>query len=322
MSTSLSPRIVYSPRYNIGLFGLERLHPFDSRKYGRAWKALRRRYGLELLLRHVEPDRSISREELLTFHTPEYLAQLSRPAYVAGALELPPVAKLPAWLIDWCVLRPMRWATRGTILAAEQAMQHGLAVNLSGGYHHASADRGEGFSIYADAALAVGHLRRTGQLREEDRVVYVDTDAHQGNGVCHAFFDDRRVFIYDIYNRSIYPARDVTANRRIDCNVPIDWGASGVEYLRALKRTLPPFLDSIGNGTRLAIYNAGTDPYRGDSLGNLLLSEKDILERDRFVLEELVRRRIPTVMLLSGGYSSESFVLVYTTIAYILKRWG
>ncbi len=99
----------------------------------------------------------------------------------------------------------MRWATMGTVVAAREAMEHGLAVNLSGGYHHASQDEGHGFSAYADVGLAIHELRRTGLLHEKGKVVYVDLDAHQGNGVCRTFFDDSRVFIYDQYNRDIFP---------------------------------------------------------------------------------------------------------------------
>jgi histone deacetylase 11 len=319
---TISPRIVYSPYYNIGFFGIERLHPFDSRKYGRAWKVLRKSFAGRLKECHVRTDRPISREELLGFHTKNYLAQLRSPVYLARALEVPLIARSPWRLTDWCVLRPMRWATRGTILAAEQAMQHGLAVNLGGGFHHASANRGEGFCIYNDIALAIGHLRRNGMLGETDRVVYVDTDAHQGNGVCHAFSADPRVFLYDIFNRSIYPAFDVTARRRIDCSVPLESGTNGAQYLRKLQDTLPRFLDSVMQGAGLAIYNAGTDPYAGDSLGSLQLSAEEILDRDRFVLHELTARGIPTLMLLSGGYSRESYQLIAQTLSHILNQWG
>ena len=117
-------RIVYSRHYNIGFYGLERLHPFDSRKYGRAWKLLRRHFGSSLSKLHVKPKRGASRDELTLVHSAEYLLRLRDPKYVASALEVPPVQRLPSWAIDWHVLRPMRWATRGTILAATNALEH------------------------------------------------------------------------------------------------------------------------------------------------------------------------------------------------------
>src|SRR5687768_4281175 len=92
-----SARVVYHPRYNIGLFGLERLHPFDSRKYGRAWAVLRRQFGRELRRAWVKPPRPISRAELLAVHTESYLRRLRDPAFLAGVLELPPLRHVPAW---------------------------------------------------------------------------------------------------------------------------------------------------------------------------------------------------------------------------------
>jgi histone deacetylase 11 len=320
---SPTPRIVYSPRYNIGFFGLERLHPFDSRKYGRAWKVLRERFGRGLDRYWVRPPRPVSRAELLQLHTPEYLQRLRDPKFVARVLEVPPVSRLPAWVTDRCVLRPMRWATMGTLLAAREAMDHGLAVNLSGGYHHASPDHGHGFSTYADVGLAVHTLRQSGRLGEKDKVVYVDLDAHQGNGVCRTFAGDSRVFIYDQYNEDIFPM-DARAQRRIDCAVPVPFGCAEADYLAALRGRLPVFLNSVtrGGDVRLAVYNAGTDVFTDDRLGGINVSAAGVLERDRFVLQELTSRHIPTAVVLSGGYSAESYKLVANMVAYILETWG
>jgi histone deacetylase 11 len=315
------PRIVYSRRYNIGFYGLERLHPFDSRKYGRAWKLLRRHFGGRLREMHVCPDREASRDELLLVHTPAYLERLRDPRYVAGALEVPVVASLPAWAIDRHVLRPMRWATRGTILAAEQAIEHGLVVNLSGGYHHAKPAHGEGFSIYADAAIAAASLRQSGRLSATDRIVHVDTDVHQGNGVCHAFMHDRRAFLFDIFNSRIYPAFDVEARERVDDAVSVTSACTDAEYLAELRRRLPGFLDSVANApVGLAVYNAGTDVVAGDPLGGMNISPDAVLARDLFVVNELRQRQIPTIMVLSGGYTRQSYRLVARSVIELLER--
>ena len=177
----------------------------------------------------------------------------------------------------------------GTILAAHEAMQWGLAVNLSGGYHHASADRGEGFCIYSDIALAVHDLRHRGLLSQQQTVLYIDLDAHQGNGVCHAFFDDRRVFIFDMFNSMNYPMFDVKAKRRIDCPIPLPMFCTDDEYLEPLRSKLPHFIEGVTKTTPVgfAIYNAGTDVYKADQLGGMNLSEEAILQRDRFVIDLL-----------------------------------
>jgi len=315
------PRIVYSRHYNIGFYGLERFHPFDSRKYGRAWRVLRRHFGARLRSLHVRPDRPANREELLLVHSAGYLAKLRDSNYLARALEVPLLARLPGWLIDWRVLRAMRWATRGTLLAAREALAHGFAVNLSGGYHHAKPDRGEGFSIYADIGIAIADLRNERRIAETDRIAYIDTDAHQGNGVCHTFMNDNRVFIFDIFNGHIYPIYDVDARKRVDCAVPITSTTTDAEYMRELTDQLPGFLDSVANSKiGLAVYNAGTDVVAGDPVGGLGISAETIRQRDLYVVGELRMRQIPTIMVLSGGYTKQSYQLVADSVIELIER--
>lgn len=80
------PRIVYRRHYDIGLAGLQRLHPFDSRKYGRAWRMLRRRFGRKLDALRVTPPRAVGPEELLRVHTPEYLRRRYEPYLIRDAV--------------------------------------------------------------------------------------------------------------------------------------------------------------------------------------------------------------------------------------------
>jgi histone deacetylase 11 len=317
-------KLVYTHRYNIGFLGLERLPPFDSRKYGRAWRAI----GLaERRLRDrawVGVPNPASIADLAAVHDPAYLNRLRNPHVLSVALELPMVRRLPGWAVRWAVLRPMRWAVTGSLVAARWALTDGVAINLSGGYHHAKPDRGEGFCVFNDIAYLVYTLRAEEKLSPDDRVAYIDLDAHQGNGVCYHFRSDRRVFIYDAFNRDIYPAHDRDAWERIDCPVPLPAGCAGDGYLRLLELSLPGFLDSIGRSGRvgLAVYNAGTDVYDGDTLGGLGLSAGDVLTRDLYVVEQLRSRGIPVVMLLSGGYSRESYRLVANTVVDLLRRYG
>ncbi len=314
-------RVVYSRHYNIGFFGLERLHPFDSKKYGRAWRALQDHFGASLQQLSISPPRAVSEKELLTVHTPDYFKELRRSTYLARALEIGMLWMVPRWLINWRVLRPMRWATMGSLVAAREALTHGLAVNLGGGFHHAKPDAGEGFCIFSDIAFLIDSLRREGALSQSDTVVYVDCDAHQGNGICHALMFDPRVLIFDMFNASIYPLSDESARERIDCCIKLKPGCRDAEYLNLLKVRLPTFLDE-GNASRrigLAIYNAGTDVHEDDPLGRLGLTDQGILDRDLMVVEELRRREIPTVMLTSGGYTRKSYQLIASSVIRILK---
>lgn len=315
-------RIIYTPRYTIHALGLDRLHPFDVRKHSRAFRALGKQVGArELARRWVRPAREATREELLTVHTAGYLASLRDSSALARILEVGPVAMLPAGVLDRCVLRPMRWATAGTVLACRETLVHGGAINFSGGYHHASAERGEGFCVYDDIVIAIRAARGSGALPAEGRVIYIDLDAHQGNGVARDVADDRSVFILDMYNADIYPG-DEAARRRIDCEVPLRMGTKGARYLAALRGELGPFLDAVSRGgtPALAVYNAGTDPYEGDALGGLRLSFEDVLERDRIVLGALSERGIPWVMLPSGGYSAESYQMIAATTGWAVSE--
>lgn len=313
---NLAPAIVYSPNYNISFWGLERLHPFDSRKYGRAWTELRRTVGAQISRLHIPVDRAATDPELLLAHSADYLSSLRHPRSLAAALELPLLRFIPAWSTHWRVVRPMRWAVRGSVLAAKAALEHGLGINLSGGYHHAKRDESEGFCLFSDAAIAIRQLRAEGLLSPTGHIAYVDLDAHQGNGVCHQFMDDRSVFIFDAYNPRIYPAYDVQARERIDCDLPLPKGCRGGEYLSLLRQNLPAFLDSISRSERvvLGIYNAGTDVIEGDPLGLLLLSASDVLARDMFVVSQFRDRGIPLVTLTSGGYTRESYRLIATSV--------
>ena len=266
------------------------------------------------------PLRPANQQEVKLIHSEDYLKKLRDPKYVAGAIEVPPIRHLPSWAIDWHVLRPMRWATRGTILAATHALEHGFAVNLSGGYHHAKPDHGEGFSIYADVGIAVSQLRQQNLIKDDSRVAYIDTDAHQGNGVCHSFMSDNRVFIFDIFNAHIYPIFDVKARRRIDCEVGITHKVTDAQYMMQLRDQLPGFLDSISRSpVEIAFYNAGTDVIEGDPLGGLRISDSTIRERDLFVVGELRKRGIPTVMVLSGGYTKQSYTLIADSVVGLIE---
>jgi histone deacetylase 11 len=313
--------IVYSPRYNITLGGIEKFHPFDASKYGRAWALLKQEFGPALKRYHREVDNPATDEELSLVHSQTYLASLRSSAVLARALELPFVRFVPAWLLHQRIVKPMRWAVRGSVMAGKAALETGLAINLSGGYHHAKPGAGEGFCLFADAALIVRQLRSERLLSNTDTVLYIDLDAHQGNGVCYEFMEDRAVRIFDMYNRDIYPG-DPAARARIDCDVPLPMGCPGEQYLGLLRDRLPPFMSSLPSHSkpRLVIYNAGTDPFVEDQLGGLQLSGEDILTRDLFVVAQSRLHDIPLVMLPSGGYSSQSYALIAATVAKLLHQ--
>lgn len=137
--------VVYDSRYNMGLLGVERWHPFDVRKYERAWALIEEEIvgAREKFL--VGVDRACTREELLWVHTREYLDRLKSPSYLSKVFEVLGQGSVPVLLIDRGILKPMRWASRGTVIATRESLKQGVAINLGGGFHHAKPGAGEGF---------------------------------------------------------------------------------------------------------------------------------------------------------------------------------
>jgi histone deacetylase 11 len=286
------------------------MHPFDSRKYRRIRDALVAR-GLRRSGDFVRP-RNVSRPELLEIHTAEYLRSLRSSEALARILEVPIVRRLPGWIIDWRVLQPMRYAVGGTILACRLALERGVAINLGGGFHHAAAAWGGGFCVYADIPLAAKILHDEGRAR---KVLVVDLDAHQGNGTAAVFQDWPWAVIFDLYQRDIFPAR----KEQEDYAMPVGPGLTGGEYLEIVQNKLPAALDAVRPD--LLIYNAGSDPFIMDPLARFRLAASDLAERDLMVVTMARERGIPVAMVLSGGYSAESWSIHTDGIEGILTRF-
>lgn len=309
-------RIVYSKAYDMGFPLLSRMHPFDVRRASRVYRSLSGTLGSRLRRIAVAPPRQVSRDELLQVHSVEYLDSLRSPSCVAAAIEIGMLRWMPRFLIDYALLGPMRYATMGSVCAARLALESGVAFNLGGGFHHAKPTLGEGFCVYADAGVAVAAMRKERRLSETDGVAYVDLDAHLGNGVAHVFMNDERVSLFDMFNKRIYPNTDTAALSRVDAPIPLECHTADDLYLGLLREELPRFLDRLAAKRRigLAIYNAGTDIFEKDPLGNLSITSEGVLQRDRTVLAELRKRSIPALVVPSGGYTFESASLISRSI--------
>lgn len=248
--------LVYHPRYNITAFGLERRHPFDSRKYQRMHDALIAR-GLRGPSDFRRPKRATERE-LLTVHSPGYLQSPRSAETLAGILEIPILKRQPSWFIDWRVLSPMRLAAGGTVLACRLAMERGIAINLGGGFHHAAANWGGGFCVYADTPLALKTLYDEGKI---ERALVVDLDAHQGNGTAAAIRDWPWAKIVDLYEGDLFP----WPKEPEDYPFPAREGMAGGEYLDIVREF---FTRRFGRGSaRFADLQRGVGRVRGGPAG-------------------------------------------------------
>ncbi len=304
--------LVFSLRYDIRVLGIEKLHPFDSEKYGKVHRYLVETVRIDERTFFV-PD-PVSEEELLTVHTPEYLESLKKSVTVAMIAEVAMAALVPNGILQRHLLLPMKVATGGTILGCRLATSRGWAINLSGGYHHAKADSGGGFCFFADVPIAV---RRMWEDQPDRKVLIVDLDAHQGNGNASIFRDEARVTIFDIYNGQIYPG-DYEAARHVKYDLPVRMFIRDREYLALLENELPPAIDESSPG--LLIYNAGTDVLEGDPLGGMRITAGGIIRRDGIVFRTAIERKIPILMVLSGGYTRMSAGIIGKSIENILKN--
>lgn len=303
--------IVYHPNYDVTLGGIEKLHPFDSAKYSKVYDILCK----NLRLSHKDfyrPQAPISHQELLKVHSQAYLDSLNKSATLARISEISLLKLVPNFLLQKCLLSPMRYATAGTLLATDLALEQGWAINLSGGYHHAKTDEGGGFCVFGDIQLAA---KKVLEQHPDWCILIVDLDAHQGNGHEEGLKDENRVFIFDMYRQNNYP-NDYAQMERINYNLPL--GASNdQEYLDTLMTELPAAIAEVR--PHLIIYNAGTDIYKKDPLGAMNISAGGIKERDAFVFEQAERSKIPVVMLLSGGYTKQSAGIVADSVEQIIK---
>src|SRR5438105_6425898 len=282
MKGSLPFKLVYHDGYDLHLG----THVFPSQKFRLIYEMLLSQ-GLakkEDILR-PEPARD---EDILRVHTEEWVRKLKTGTLTASdvmRLEVPYSPELveAVWL-----------AAGGSILAGQMALRDGFGSNLSGGFHHAYPEHGEGFCAIHDVAVAIRKLQADGDIK---KAIVVDTDVHHGNGTAAIFRNDPSVFTLSIHQLNNYPGHKPPSN--VDLNM--DDRVEDEEYLGALIPAVQQALDSFR--PEILFYVGGADPYCEDQLGGLSLTKEGLEKRDRGVFEEARRRGIPVATTLAGGYA-------------------
>ena len=236
----------------------------------------------------IEPQPATTADVLLV-HTEDYVTRLR-----AGALTEREIRRLG---LPWSksLVRRSFLAVSGTIGAARAALVEGIGANLAGGTHHAFPDRGEGFCVFNDVAIAIRALRRDGLVR---RAGVVDCDVHQGNGTAVIFAGDEDTFTFSMHGAKNYPL--FKARSTLDVELPDK--TNDEDYIRALEQHLPR---AFASEPQIVFYLAGADPYERDKLGRLALSMNGLRARDEYVLREAKRRGVPVVTVMSGGYAAD-----------------
>jgi len=298
-------KIVYRSEYFSAIHGENTHRSFDVMKY----KKVRDQLIKEKLIKRkdVLTAPRISDEDLLLVHTREYLDTLKSPMIVGKILNLNYVNPWDEYILEY-----FRYVSGGTVLAAEYALEHHLAVfNLGGGYHHAHPDRGEGFCLINDVAVAIRKLQNLNKL---NHTLIVDLDYHQGNGNLLYFRDDERTFTFSMHANNWDEIRGKKNN--IDLEIPSH--TSDDNYLKILTAELPKVFGVFK--ADLVIYVAGSDPYIKDTLGDFDISEDGMLQRDIIVYRESVKRQIPLVILGAGGYGPESWKIYFNFIKWVITK--
>ncbi len=182
----------------------------------------------------------------------------------------------------------------GTLHASLAALEDGAGMNLAGGTHHAFFDRGEGFCLLNDVAIATNYLLQNHLVR---RVMVVDLDVHQGNGTAALFQDVPQVFTFSIHCAENYPFH----KEKSDLDIELPRGTGDQEYLHTLKLHFPALLESFRPD--IVFYLAGVDILEGDRLGRMSVSLQGCYERDKWVISQCRSYLLPLVVVMGGGYS-------------------
>jgi acetoin utilization deacetylase AcuC-like enzyme len=232
--------------------------------------------------------RAVTDEEILRAHAPGYLERV-----VSGSLTDKEIRRIGFPWSERMVERSRR-ASGGTLGACLAALEEGFAANLAGGTHHAFSDRGEGYCVFNDSAIAARAVQAAGLAA---RVVVIDTDVHQGNGTAEILRGDATVFTFSIHGAKNFPFH----KEESDLDTPLPDGADDTKFLNTLERGLETALEAAD--ADLAIYLAGADPFEGDRLGRLSVTKPGLAERDGMVLEACRDRGIPVAVTMAGGYA-------------------
>ncbi len=265
-------------------------HRFPMQKYRLLRERVSQFDGVEL----VEAPLA-SLEQILLAHDADYVSRV-----FAGAMSPAEQREIGFPWSPEMVIRSSRSAG-ATIAAARVALESGISANLAGGTHHAYANKGSGFCVFNDAAIAARVMQQ--EFGEKFarclQVAIVDLDVHQGNGTAAILQNDPSIFTFSIHGEKNFPFRKESS----DLDIGLMDGCSDALYLEALASGLCQ-LERLFSPD-LIIYLAGADPFGGDRLGRLDLTMDGLLQRDQIVFEWAKLRHLPIAIAMAGGYGRD-----------------
>ncbi len=288
-------------------------HRFPMAKY----QILRDRLAVEVPQARLMQAWPASDGELALAHTPGYIQAISD-----GSVD-PRILREIGFPWSEAMAERARRSVGATIAACRAAFREGVAANIAGGTHHAYADKGGGFCVFNDAAVAARLMQAEWGRRHGTplRVAVIDLDVHQGNGTAAIFRHDPTVFTLSMHGQKNFPFRKEPS----DLDIDLPDGCADEAYLEALEGALAELERRFEPG--LVIYLAGADPHEGDRLGRLKLTWDGLEARDRRVFDWAFQRRLPLAFAMAGGYGHriedtvQAQVHTYQVALQYWRRW-
>ena len=243
--------------------------------------------GLPNIQLHEAPRASDT--ELLLAHDASYVQRV-----ISGTLS---EAEQKAIGFPWSekMVERSRRSVGATIAACQSALKEGVAVNLAGGTHHAYRNKGSGFCVFNDAAIAARVLLKSSTGSQ--KIGILDLDVHQGDGTAAILQNDAAICTVSIHGEKNYPFAKASS----DLDIALADGSSDTIYLEALEEALR-FLSK--QEIQFLIYLAGADPFEGDRLGRLTLTSEGLALRDQRVMAFVKDKGIPIAIAMAGGYAN------------------
>ena len=255
--------------------------------------------------------------ELALVHTPGYIQSISD-----GQID-PAAMREIGFPWSEAMADRARRSVGATIAACRAALAQGIAANIAGGTHHSYADKGGGFWVFNDAAVAARLMQAEWARRHAGvfKVAIIDLDVHQGNGTARIFQGDSSVFTLSMHGQKNFPFRKEAS----DLDIDLPDGCGDDDYLHALEAALDELQRRFDPG--LVIYLAGADPHEGDRLGRLKLTWDGLEARDRRVFDWAWQKRVPLAFAMAGGYGAriedtvQAQVNTFKVAAQYAARW-
>ncbi len=261
-------------------------HRFPMEKYAHLRDLVGTLAEVELIEAPIASD-----TQILYAHDPSYLMKV-----IEGKLNPQELKEIGFPWSEKMVERSRRSAG-ATVAASKTALEEGVAANLAGGTHHAYRNRGSGFCVFNDSAIAARALQR--EINPKLHIAIIDLDVHQGNGTAAILEHDSSIFTLSLHGENNFPFKKEYS----DLDIGLADDCDDADYLQSLATALEQLNERFS--ANAIIYLAGADPHQDDRLGRLKLSKKGLLQRDQMVFQYALDRQIPIAFSMAGGYGKD-----------------